>query len=409
MKKTAAWFLTLVLLAALRAGAEFAVNLSKAFLVSDTGAVLTEATEYDRMVLLENSGFYAARRAEDGKTVLLDRNGQNLGFEECDSVREHAGVLIAERGGKYALFTRDLAPVTDFGFTHLVDTEKGFLAFRTGVWDDVKDVMYVLSTDGTFVPAEAVVEYAFISFSEGLAAAVSDENGRYGYVDENGSWAIEAVYSSAGDFCAGLSVVGTPQGTALIDTAGNILLENTEGGIDISPYYVLLSGREGITLYRRNGTELFEKRVFSGAHGALVGSCACVYGKSSSRLFDQNGRQRAAFRAGVLLYPDGDTLIASSDNGMFLYDLNTGMSSSYCYSIQRLKNGSLFRYSVLSEDNKLRFGFMNSYGKKLTEAVYGQVNTPAPGYAAAEADGEMILLRVRDDALEEILRIQTEQ
>jgi len=406
MKKIAFAVFAFVMLMSLWAGAEFAVNLSTAFIVSENGEILTATDEYSEIHALDGTSLYAARKISQNALVFIDRIGKLVCEDSFDAVLEAQGMLILQKDGMYALYDCELAPVTDFEYSYIIPSGSGFIAFKTRIWDDTQDIMYVLTVNGDCTPTSCRVQYAQFKFSQGLAAVMSAENGLFGYINAKAEWAIEPRYTSATDFCAGLAVVEENGEIYVIDTSGNIVLAPLDGSVRLSESYILNSRSDGLSLYRRNGAVIVGKREFNNAHGGLYGTYACIYTGTNSLLYDAEGKMKVAFGTNVLFYPDGDTLIAATKSSMFLYDLNTGMSSSYCYSVQRLKNGTLFRFSNLTQDNEIRFGFMNAQGKKLTEAVYEQICTTASGFAAAEKDGTVTIFSCTDDKLTEIATIE---
>lgn len=59
---------------------------------------------------------------------------------------------------------------------------------------------------------------------EGPALYPMPENGRWGYVDRDGTWRIEPQWQRATDFHEGRAAVGGPSGWGIIDDAGNTIL-----------------------------------------------------------------------------------------------------------------------------------------------------------------------------------------
>ncbi len=70
--------------------------------------------------------------------------------------------------------------------------------------------------------------YLVKRFSDGLAAAVKVEDGKYGYLDKKGNWAITPQYDQAYDFIDGRAMVEKDGKHQMIDKNGNVKIRFEE-------------------------------------------------------------------------------------------------------------------------------------------------------------------------------------
>ena len=108
-------------------------------------------------------------------------------------------------------------------YTILVPNGAGaYLTSTDDPGDGIADEMYLTLPDGSSRYLNLSANY-ISEFCEGLVRARS-HNGKYGYLSQQGIWAIAPMYDEAGDFAGGKAVVWRGGLAGLIDSAGNAIL-----------------------------------------------------------------------------------------------------------------------------------------------------------------------------------------
>ena len=134
-----------------------------ALLLDEDGLPLVQAGDYSE-ILMGPEGFLTARRASDGRWTALDASGTVQAEEGYDLIRQAGGRLILKKGGLYALAEMDFTPLTPWEYSLILPAGEGFFAFRTNLFDDRADILYILDRDGEARPTSRRYRYS-VSFS----------------------------------------------------------------------------------------------------------------------------------------------------------------------------------------------------------------------------------------------------
>ena len=125
---------------------------SAGFLCSEDGTLLTEADAYSAVTPLGDSGLFSCVRP-DGGIIICDSDGKTLSDDEYTGASYAYGRLVVSRGGLSALFDLEMNALTGWDFTHILPVSSSrFFAFRTNIYDDKADAIYLLLPDGRACP-----------------------------------------------------------------------------------------------------------------------------------------------------------------------------------------------------------------------------------------------------------------
>ena len=274
-----------------------------ALLLDEDCNVLVPVGAYSRIDPLGTTGLFSAKRAEDGKILLLKESGAPLTELSYLSAAGWGELLLLDEGGGSYPAGADAAPLTHARYSKLLPFGKSLFAFKTSVYDDIADELYVLQSDGTETDSGVRLLYADIVQSEGLCAARNAENGLYGYLNAEGAWAIEPQFLSAGAFLGGSAVVGLPSGMGLIDAEGEWLLSPLYRDMRLSPRFVICQERDALFVYERTNEGLMMRWISEEGYAAPLGEYFAVYGEEETLLLSADGEILEELSAEVLLLP----------------------------------------------------------------------------------------------------------
>ena len=207
--------------------------------------------EYDRIEEFDKG---VAVFKQNGKYGLLDENGKILIPPKYDELRFREGIGVAGIEDKYGYidyngeiivpfeyseydlepFSEELAGVRKEGKWGFVNKNGEFVipprfdeieSFLEGFANvSIDNLWGVINKNGEIiVPLEYKESWSLSHFSEGLMAVEKD--GKYGYIDETGQWAIEPKFEFASDFKNGMAKVELDGERFNIDKTGNIIKE----------------------------------------------------------------------------------------------------------------------------------------------------------------------------------------
>ena len=385
-----------MLLAALNAGSGICVNLPSGALMlnADYEAVIPPG-RYSRISPLGGSGFLALQYESDGKYRVANARGRVLGDASYDEIYVSGENIVACRGGKYALFSLTLMPLTGYDYSAIFPSGEHFFAFRSNIWDDGGDILYILDGMGEETPTNRTLYYTDLLYSEGLVAAMSFQTGRYGYLDEEGVWALEPVYQYAGAFNGGLAAAGVDGKMGLIDARGSWIVSPVFDTLLLGRRYVIASEGGTLFVYARSADGLMPVYQKSGVHGADMDRYFAVYTDSYVYLYTAAGNLSTAFSKDTLLYPAlGSSVIACDSNGMFLYDVLSHTMSDFYDHIQPFTAADMYRCAIRERGGRYLFGALSSDGKELIEPKYKSVTAPNENTLAAETEDELLVFYV---------------
>ncbi|MEG1604555.1 MAG: WG repeat-containing protein [Clostridia bacterium] len=227
------------------------------------GQALTERGAYWRIDVLtpeaapEDRLFAGYTREE---CFLLDSAGKQLLEEAFETIYQTGdGVLYMTKGGLTGAMDVGRNPLVACKYTQLVKSDEGFLALDSDPYDERPDGVYFIEPDGTESATGVKIRYGLGAFSEGLMPVMSSLNGRMGYLNARGEWAITAQYEFAGEFIGGAAEAGLLTGSGFIDRQGNWL---------VTPKYAAV-GRSGkdarLVLVQEDGSKvlLLDPKTFA--------------------------------------------------------------------------------------------------------------------------------------------------
>jgi len=220
------------------------------------GEILLEA-KYEEVYPYSKDALALIRK--DGTYIYVDRDGQTR--LSADPVYTYLGMMssdrtVAGKDGKYGYLDEKLEPVTEFvwdrltqisngigagqknGSWVLVDKngeakteveyedvivdEHGFCSHQNRIFVKEQDSYYLINKKG-----EPVGDLAFEDarcFSEEGYAAVC-QNGLWGFINEDGEWAIECQYEEAESFHYGFAAIRKDGLWGYIDEEGHVVIE----------------------------------------------------------------------------------------------------------------------------------------------------------------------------------------
>lgn len=170
-------------------------------------------TGFDYLPYTEGSG----ARSWDGYLSLAD-------------VEQECVVILDTKGREVFRLDRQDTPLDEFPdewwLSSLLDQLSlggGFLCWQHRSAEDYQPSyaeLYDLSTGEILETPELIQAYPF---SQGLAPAQDAQTGLWGYLSEDGNWAISPVYSTACGFLRDCAIVTQEQNYLLIDRQGTVL------------------------------------------------------------------------------------------------------------------------------------------------------------------------------------------
>lgn len=381
----------------------YAVNYTGgAVAVDENGSILIPAGDYDSLYVLRNDADkavgYAAGKSINGTMLyaVLNSQGSALTDFKYSSIREAGNGCIVGEGRDYRYLTGS-GVYNNYIFSDIVYLGNGRLLVTTGdIYDDIGDPMSILWSDGITLNTGITVLNGFSEYSEGLMPLYDDRSSLYGYIDTQGTWAIEPSFLYAGDFIDGLAVIATVNGYGVINKVGNFLL--TDGNTLILRSDQLIGAIRGDTLriYDHDITQTCMMPL-DGASASVLGEYIIKYSGDSGAVYDHTG---------ALLFTAGDCYsITPSSEGRFIVFSgskddrsaylcgNDGKAISEAYHAVHHLDSGIYAYGLISEeDGKLRYGLMDADGSIITEAEYLSMAFVTNGlYCADIPDGAVII------------------
>lgn len=142
---------------------------------------------------------------KDGKYGIYTNTFRKQGEETYDNVcLSDNGLILVQKGGKWALLDSDLKPLTDYLFTDVAVNSRG-QAFASGYAVVADEKGYFLINSA----GQACFETRFADARgiEGGFYAVKDNGGKWGFADEKGQIVVECRFADAHSFSDGLAAV----------------------------------------------------------------------------------------------------------------------------------------------------------------------------------------------------------
>ena len=398
-----------LIFALLTSGVNHYVNLGTDALIVGAGfEQYASPGVYSRVYPLGDTPFIALMEKESGFYIITDREGIAMAearYEQVEGCKEN---ILIKQNGFWALHDRALNRLTDWDYSAIFPAGDGFYAFRTKLWDDSADELYILDIYGNERNSGTKLLYTDLRYSEGLCACMSAETGRYGYVDGEGVWALEPRYLWAGDFTGALAVVRTEEGCGLIDAQGNWILSPMYSEMTLSENYVIC--RE-----KGSGTEYVYSRAPEGlimilhgksASAVSLGKYCAFYTDRYAYVFDADGTRRALFTGETRLFAGcGSQVIARDSNGMYVYDTDTRTMSGFYAEIRALRGADAYIAGEGDQEGNWKFGVLSMRGELLLNIEYDTISAPAPDLLAAEADRVITLFALTEEKAYQVYSI----
>ena len=169
---------------------------------------------------------------QEGRAVIIDKQGFKLMDESGRIVTKRAYSYIASLSNGRAMFTNtDSSGTSKYGYLDANGNEVIPAQFESaGDFSNHKAVVQIKKNEFALIGPNGDIltryPFAFVGgLGEGLLPFQQVENGKFGYIDENGTVVLEPAYTGAQPFYEGRAVVNTGENfTAqygLIDKQGN--------------------------------------------------------------------------------------------------------------------------------------------------------------------------------------------
>ena len=372
-----------------------------ALLLDEDGLHLVQAGEYSE-ILMGPEGFLTARRASDGKWTALDESGTAQAEEGYDLIRAAGGRLILKKGGLYALADTDFTPLTPWEYSLILPAGEGFFTFRTNLFDDRADILYILNRDGEAWPTSRRLAYGPEEMASGRSKAMSADSGLYGYLNERGEWAVAPAFSACSAFTDGVAAARVKSGIGAIDESGVWLLSPLYSTMTVGENAILCRENETLYLYRRDDEGLIMVLQYEDAHGALCGEFAAVYTEEYAYLYDLYGTVAATFSAETLLLPGlGGQVIAADENGMYVYDVASRRVFGFYDDLRPMPDAGAYRAAWLGDTPAgYTFGALGADGSEILPIRYSCVAATGENLLAAKDEGAAYVFKTGEGTAE---------
>ena len=415
MKRFIVFFLMGALVLSFSASASVAVNGSKAALVREDGTVIVEPGIYAEIIPLGVSGRFAAQD-KSGAYLLMDADGNALTKAEYAYFEGGEGGILFEKENRYGVMNENAEIAVPCEYTWIVSNgENGYLALRTDVWDDTPDGVYYIDESGHVAPTGVKVISQLSPFTNGLSPALSTEQGRYGYLNPEGEWAIPPQYAYADEFFGSCAMVMLDSGFGVIDENGGWIISPkydylfsslSEDGMIVGVNYGLY-----VDVYSADGKEELYSCECSnlGAYVAVGGDMLFMYGDDGLYALNRAGET-------VLKLTDDAMLAGGGKNRLIVYENFWGTNSVYLVDETgkavsgRYQDMDLFwnraenpvyivRTFPVDENGdwdaaEIRCGLIDSNGAEVLPARFTEIHSPADGWAVAQDDDGTYLYRL---------------
>ncbi|NLG24099.1 MAG: WG repeat-containing protein [Clostridiales bacterium] len=444
MRRVLTLILALSLLAAGPAlAAPMVVSLDADQLLVDVdGATVTELGRYDAVYPLAESfatggdALFAAA-GDNGKYALVNGGGKRLTDFAYEGLRLEQGCVVFTEGGRIGAMDAKGSVVVPAQYTMLTPVGGGaFLALRTDPYDDAADGVYLVDAQGGEKATGAKVIYGLGAMSGGLIAATSSQDGRYGYLNAQGQWAIEPQYNYCGPFVGDYADAAISAGVGIINRAGNWVVtpkysSASVGYPDRGAPFVVFDQDGAVTLISSSDFKAIETLRGDGIWAyALDNGLVVASGGDRQTVYDYQGQALFTLDAGWDLNAwasEGDLAIAVGgdwgDADTWLIDLTGQKVAGPYQSLQRLgrlDGEPVFEYdtfevmAVPSADGAttynqqragtFRAGVIDGTGKVLIEARYDSLVLVGDGVLRAETPQYFALLNFRGEELARLER-----
>lgn len=375
----------LCLLTLLTASASAAVSVrmeDTAALLTEAGGTVIAAGTYADIVPLED-GRFAART--DGLYRLMDADGVCLTDALYDQIVAGNGGYRTEKDGRWGILDpqgRVLAK-TEYRDVRFDGEGAFWTVSEEGILGKVRP-------NGTAEELNLSVLRVADAPSDGLLCVQSAENGRFGYVDSDGKYAIAPEFDFAAPFQRGIAVVTVGGGCGAIDASGAFVLQAAYDSVEIGGTDFLLAQKRG------EGAFVFDlagNRIAGfpgeGITAAVVGDAWLICDRGSVRAYAADGTElySAGPDATVLAGIDGALIAAEGAWGekcvhlvgsevlyqdLFPLGRSGGEAVYGCLEVPaaRYMNDLLGEIQLSADMDYARYGLVDVRGEALTECAY---------------------------------------
>lgn len=377
----------------------FAVNyISGAVIVDESGNTIIPAGTYDRLYVLRNDSGkhvgYAAGKMTDSLLMyaVLNSDAEVLTEFKYSGVWEAGNGCIVNDNGVYRYLTGS-GVYDSYRFSNIEYIGSGRLLVTTGnAYDDIGDQMSILWSDGITLNTGITILNGFREYSEGLMPLLDDRTSLYGYVDTQGSWAIEPTFLYAGDFLNGLAIIGTENGYGVIDTSGHIRLAASSRQLARTDSLFAAIRGDTLRIYDSKLTQTGIIELY-GTSVSLTSKYLVISGSDSDSVYDLYGAHLFTIDglSSISCVAEGKFIVRQGNWGeacVALRNIAGELLSEPCNSIYMLDDN---RYAYGLGDEPL-FGLMDTDGNFITEAKYISLAYVTDGIYCADIENGAVLI-----------------
>ncbi len=397
--------------------AAIAVNGTLSALIGENGVAIVEPGEYQEIFDVHSGELFAAMDDSSGSYLLISSTGEVLSGADYSYFEEIDGGILYAKGSKYGVMDAEQNDIVPCEYTWIVPNGNGeYLALRTDIWDDSPDGVYLIDKTGYVSPTGVKVAQFLMPFNNGLTPAMSTENGRYGYLDIEGHWALRPQYAYAEDFVNGLAIASLDSGFGVINERGDWVItpkhDYVSMGTNENSIIMGVNFDNDVVVY---DASTFDEIFTYDAHtyGAYVvggGDVVFVYADDGVSAVDVNGNVI------MKLQPDA-LIVAGGENHLIVFDGEWGGENAYVCDLNGSKvmpprqnimylgefgGMSYFVFDAFDVEESeakdivwysdtIMCGLMDENGREILPAEYTLITSPAEGYIFAEKNDGMYL------------------
>lgn len=346
------------------------VQLNKKLGFIDKENNIVVPLEYTSAVAFDSDYTFVKKENEDN-FIVINKNNEIISKIECDSV----------------------SPIVD------------------GVAIIEKDEMYnLVDIYGNKLSNYEYEDYS--EFSEGLLAVQLDE--MWGFVDTKGELVIPCVFDEVGDFSNGIVNACYAGSWGFIDTKGEVVLPfkyNVSTVTNFNEGYAAVYA-DGFNCGFLNEIGEFvigniTEKIIDYTDMAVVENYASMKKDGKWGLYDKNGNLLIDHIYDEDLFVREERICTyDSETGLYgVLDVNGNIIADFKYDkVFEYTNGMAI-YSVVNEnDEEYYYGFLDSEGNEITEAIYtGAWDFSTNGTATVEKDGEYFVINKKGETISNAL------
>lgn len=203
------------------------VKLDGSYILIDTSAnkMAIDKIGLDKVVSMAGNKIVGVK---DGKYYLLSKYFEPINVEGFENGFEGIylndnGLVVVKSGGKWAIYSASMEPVTEFIFDDVAVNSRGQVFTSTNAV--VKDAggYFTINDKGQAYFADRFLE---MKGYEGGIVAFRDESGKWGYVNTSAKIIVEPQYEDAMSFSNHLGAVKKGEKWGYINRYNTMIIEN---------------------------------------------------------------------------------------------------------------------------------------------------------------------------------------